>query len=97
MGDSNLVIKSELLQMRHSPEKRMEMQKHRGSQAGHGSGHRNGLMWTSLQCFNREGNRDKDVQTFSSESWERVIIIYGLSGGLAREGGHRANQGGVGD
>lgn len=29
VGDNNLVIKSELIQMRHSPEKRMEMQKHR--------------------------------------------------------------------
>lgn len=74
---------------------RMEMQRHKRLQAylememekcGH-----------PLQCFNRENKRDKDVQTFSSESWERVIIIYGLSGGLAREGGHRANQGGVGD
>lgn len=27
MGDSNLIIQSELLQMRPSPEKRMEMQK----------------------------------------------------------------------
>lgn len=81
--------------MRHSPVKRMENAK---TQETLGlSGNENGLMWTSLQCFNRENNRDKDVQTFSSESWERVIIIYGLSGGLAREGGHRANQGGVGD
>lgn len=29
VGDNNGVIKSELIQMRHSPEKRMEMRKHR--------------------------------------------------------------------
>lgn len=29
VGDNNRVIKSELIQMRHSPEKRMEMRKHR--------------------------------------------------------------------
>lgn len=58
MGDNNLVIKSELIQMRHSPEKRMEMQKHRNVRL---IWTWKWVMWTSLQCFNREGNRDKDV------------------------------------